>query len=66
MSLRARHETIKSMEVSTSTIMLMGNLHFTDGEILISTLLLTIIILYIFDITHHRIIGLKIKKNQYD
>lgn len=58
------------METSTNTPSiepLIGQpINFSNGEILISILLITLILLKIFGSIHNALIGIKTKKPQYD
>jgi len=54
-------------EITPSIQLLAVNpIHFTDGEIVISLLLITLILIHIFGGIHNAITGIKVKKPQYD
>lgn len=61
------------METSTNTTELVSTfavkvkpINFSDGEILISILLITLILTHIFGGLHNMLVGIKVKKQQYD
>jgi len=73
MLVRATTARTRDMETSINTIEQpsillekVNPINFTDGEILISILLFTLILLNIFGGLHNTLIGFKSKKEQYD
>lgn len=71
--LRARPRGTKKMGSSTSTTtppsissFSVNNPNFSDGDILISMLLSVLILIHIFGALHNSLIGIKVKRTQYD
>lgn len=57
---------METLQMASIPLAISKPITFTDGEILLSMLLITLILLHIFGGIHNALIGIKTKKQQYD